>query len=91
MQMPNIKKRQEFIDGLLKLYFTNKMNIPLELSGKIRKPEFKIFYYDLIYNKIDENSAQVYVYKHQYKTKYPFEIELNLRSNYMIKINTNCL
>ena len=61
--IPSIYKKQELLEGLFKIYFTNKMNIPLELSGKIKKPEFKVFFYDLIYNKIEENSSHLYLYR----------------------------
>lgn len=77
--MPSIYKKQELLEGLFKIYFTNKMNIPLGLSGKIKKPEFKVFFYDLINNKIEENSAHLYLYKHLYKYKNSFEIEMNFR------------
>ena len=77
--MPPIDKKQEIIEGLFRLYFTNTMSIPLELSGKIKKAEFKVFYYNLILNTIEENLGNIYIYKHQYKNNKSFEIELNFR------------
>ena len=85
IQMPSINKKQELLDGLFKLHFTNNMHIPLELSGKIKKPEFKIFYYNLIYDMIEENAANIFVYKHQWKSGKPFEIEINCRLQIMDK------
>jgi len=79
IQMPLIKANQEFINGLFKLYFTDTINIPLELSGKIRKPEYKVLYYNSITDIIEENVANVYVYRHQYKRNSTFEIEMHFR------------
>ena len=48
------------------------MNIPLELSGKIKKPEFKVFFYDLIYNKIEENSLIFIYIEHKFELRLPY-------------------
>ena len=77
--LPKIDKKLEYLEGLFKIYFTNTMNIPIEISGKIKKPDFKVFYYDSVYNKIEENRASVYVYKHNFKHKKPFDIEMIFR------------
>ena len=55
------------------------MNIPLELGGKIKKPEFKIFYFDPINNNIEENIAHVYLYKHKYKSNNFYEIGMEFK------------
>ena len=49
------------------------MYIPLELNGIIKKTEFKIICYNSIYNKIEENTAHIDLYK--YKDNKPFEKE----------------
>ena len=79
IQLPSIDKKQEILEGLFRLYFTNSMSIPLELSGIIKKPEFKVFFYDLIFGQIEENIGNIYVYKHLYKSNKSFEIEMNFR------------
>lgn len=77
--MPKIEKEKntQYLEGSLKLFFTNKMSIPLEISGNIKKTEFKVFYYDQVYNKIEEKKANVYIYKHQYKNNKSFNLEYN--------------
>ena len=83
INMPFIYEKQESINCLLKLYFTPKLNIPLEILGKLNKVRFKVFYYDPIYNIIEENKANIYVYKHFYKGLFEGnnsrEIEMNFR------------
>ena len=53
------------------------MTIPLELSGKIKKTEFKVFYFDCIKYKIVENQATLFLYKHKLKEKKPYDIKIH--------------
>ena len=69
IHIPCITKKEEILNSLLKVYFTDKFNIPLELDGKINKVRFRVFYYNRIKNIIEEDNANIYVYKHNYKQK----------------------
>ena len=82
IEIPSITKKQEYIEGLFNLYFTEKMYIPLVVSGKIKKTDFKIFYYNQIIGEIEEQKATLYLYKHKMKEKKSFDIELH----FLIKI-----
>jgi len=77
IQIPQISKKQEFLECLLKLYFTNNMTIPLELSGKIKKTEFKVYYMNNFKYTIEEQQATLFLYKHNLKKKKPYDIELH--------------
>ena len=77
IQIPAISKKEEFLEGLFKLYFTNNMTIPLELSGKIKKTEFKVYYMNLFKNIIEEQQATLFLYKHKLKEKKPYDIEIH--------------
>ena len=77
IKIPNIKRKQEFLEGLFKIHFSNNMTIPLELSGKIKKTDFNVFYYNPIYDDIEEFKSTVFLYNHQLKYKKPFNIELH--------------
>ena len=78
--LPSVNKKLEYLEGLFKLYFTNTMNIPLEISGNIKKNEFKVFFYDPIWNKAEENNKPyIYIFKHQYKKNKRFDIEIIFR------------
>ena len=76
---PHVKKKSELLSGLLKLNFTNEMAIPLELSGPLKKAEFKVFYYNFFLSQIDEDKTDIYIYKHKYKKKDLFSIDMNFR------------
>ena len=78
--LPSVNKKLVYLEGLFKLYFTNTMNIPLEISGNIKKNEFKVFFYDPIWNKAEENNKPyIYIFKHQYKKNKRFDIEIIFR------------
>ena len=55
------------------------MFIPFELSGKIKKPEFKVYYDNYATGEIEENKVNIYLYNHLIKTKKPFKINLYFR------------
>ena len=77
---PLINKNTEYLEALFKLYFTNTMSIPLEISGKIKKTDFKVFFYDPIFNEVKENNSLIlYIFKHEYKKKKSFTKELIFR------------
>ena len=61
IELPKIFKKQELFEGLLKIYFNNKIYIPIELNGKIKKPDFKVFYFDPVCDQIEENLAHIYI------------------------------
>ena len=67
IKLPKISGEKQFLHGLFKLYFTNKMSIPIEFKAYIKKPLFKVYYYDELFNTIIEENAKIYIYKHQYK------------------------
>ena len=79
IKFPLIKKKQELLSGLFNLNFTNDMIIPLELSGPLKKAEFKVFYYNFFLSQIDQDKTDIYIYKHNYKTKDSFNIDMNFR------------
>ena len=86
INIPYISKKEEVLNDLLKVYFTNKLNIPLELDGKINKVRFRVFYYNRIKNIIEEDNANIYVYNHIYKQIYKqkdFEIEMNFAIKFL--------
>ena len=78
IKLPIIEDEKKFFSGLFTLFFTDKMSIPIEISGYIKKPKFEIYYYDDIYDKIIKNKATIYIYKHQCKKNY-FEKNLHFK------------
>ena len=91
IKLPIIDRKKKFFSGLFTLFFTDKMSIPIEISGYIKKPEFMIYYYDEIYDKIIKDNATIYIYKHQSKKKYFEKIlhfKLQLFDEYKHKFKT---
>ena len=83
IKMPYINRAQENFDCLFNVYFTNKFSIPLKIKGKINKLRFDIFYYNTILDKVEVNKANIYIYKHLYKSKISFTKEMN----FLVKIS----
>ena len=79
VSLPNITRNKECLDGVLEMPFTEKIKIPLGLSGEIKKPMITVYYFNAIENKIEDNQATVYVFNHQIKNGEELKLVLYVR------------
>ncbi len=75
IQIPSNLKKEDYLQGLLTFYFTDKISVPIELNSKIQKYSFKVFYYDWVkgevlnIDEIKSGCIPIYIYQCQFKKK----------------------